>query len=224
MAAWHLTGRDPYTSPVHASCMGLDVLTAASMRVRKERAAQRPGSAHVFREFKSFKHLTVEDLKADPMLLQALRSLHATIGHARPHTAPSSRPLTAPHIQAIRAVTPTAVAHDINLRANLQKLKARTDLIGTRRAGHKFSAVGESAHVGASIRARGLPFTPHAGRDSIASIGPGCNKQRPWASNSEHDGLSCMPASDTFVVVARAGMGPHRLMESHRRPLGPGKR
>ena len=29
---------------------------------------------------------------------------------------------------------------------------------------------------------------------------------------------------DTFASIGPGWMGPHRLMESHRRPLGPGKR
>ena len=227
------TGRDPFSSlRTHASpsCMGTDILAAASMRVDREQKAMRPGSAHVFSEFRSFKHLTVADLKADPALTNALRSLHATIGPARPHTAASSaRPLTALQIQAIRSVRPAVVSHDPSLRASLQKLKARTTTLGTARVAHKFSALGESARVGEGIRARGLPYTPHAGLDTVASPGPGC-KLRSRASNAEP--ICALQPSEllesggrhAFLLHARAGMGPHRLMESHRRPLGPGKR
>ena len=208
MAAWRATGRDPFSSlRTHASpsCMGTDILAAASMRVERERNAMRPGSARVFSEFCSFKHLTVADLKADPALTQALRSLHATIGSTRPHTAASSaRPLTAPQIQAIRCVRPAVVSHDPGLRASLQKLKARTTQLGTARVAHKFSALGELAHIGEGIRARGLPYTPHAGLDTVASPGPGCELCS-GASNSEP--ICALQASDG-CLFSRPGWAP----------------
>ena len=201
MAAWIHTGRNPYSSLISPPCFGTDVLAAASMRERTRMKNERPGSAAVLQEFRSFKHLTVADLKTDPALTAALRSLHAAVHSGRPQTAhvdmfslrpstSSARVLTRPDIAEIRSVTPAAVSRDPVLKSSLQILRARTDRLGTARSAARFSAVGEASRVAREIRALGLPYTPHAGLDTIASAGPG------W-------------------------IGPHRVMESHRRPRGP---
>ena len=143
---------------------------------------------------RSFKDLTVEDLRADPHLAKALRRLRSEM--VAQGAASSAAPvqqrrmgsvITHADIQGIRSgLTPKLVANDATLRRQLAHLKQRATTLKTITDSHKFSAIGELGRL--------PPGAPRAaGLQTIASIGPG------W-------------------------VGPHRLMESNRRPTGPGRR
>ena len=151
----------------------------------------------------SFKNLTVYDLKRDPHLRNALRSLRATMQSApsppqRPATVdlgalrgggsrqPPREVLTRSHLAGIKhQLKRRYVARDEDLTEALKALQHRVEHLSLHRRAASFSAVGEKG--GQELLAiRGGP----AGKQYIASIGPG------W-------------------------VGPHRVMESFRRPTGP---
>lgn len=136
---------------------------------------------------RSFKDLTVDELKANPELAGALRRLRAqVVDSSNAAIGDSSGIVKASTITDIKAVlTPEIVAGDPRLRKELKSLKSRTEVLSTLKAARTLSAVGERNH------ASGPPHA--AGIETVSSIGPG------W-------------------------LGPHRTMESYRRPTGPGKR
>ena len=145
------------------------------------------------------KSLTPDDLKADPLLASALRSLKATTQKAAAG-APSGRAATASGIVThseldhIRGgLSAKLVAKDDELRASLRALQKRATTLKINHDAHKFSAIGEIQRPKPPTSGPPSGLHPAAGLQTVASIGPG------W-------------------------VGPHRVMESYRRPTGPGKR
>ena len=143
---------------------------------------------------RSFKNVTVDELRADPHLAKALRRLRsemaaqgAVLSAAPEQQRRMGTLITHADIEGIRSeLTPRLVANDAELRKQLTHLKQRATALKTMSDSHKFSAIGELGRF-----PPGPPLA--AGLQTIASIGPG------W-------------------------VGPHRLMESYRRPTGPGRR
>lgn len=145
---------------------------------------------------KSCRDLTVEDLKNDPALRTALRSLRDTMTAAagqRDGRAATAPIVTQNDLGAVRSITGKMVARDMALRTELRTLKYRATDMKTERDSHKFSALGEVPRLPIPVHGPPRGWHPAAGKQTIASIGPG------W-------------------------IGPHRLMESYRRPTGPGNR
>ena len=172
--------------------------------VRLERikggASSPPNASMLFQSLKSFRSLSAEDLRRNPLLKDSLRRLRAqTLGAGSEPRATSASLLgkhtpflTAADIEACKAVKGGMVVRDDALRASLSSLKKRTELLRTIADARKYSAVGERP---VPKPCPGLPPSKMhpAGRYTIASIGPGF-------------------------------MGPHRCVESYRRPRGTGNR
>lgn len=177
--AEHRRASRAYSSLATPSCLGLTHLTAAA--IRKEHAEAVPS---FLASLRGLHKITIQDVQQDPALRQALRMLraasHSAHSSEQQHHAP--RIFQREDFQRVRALTPTEVSRDPALKAGLQSLRARTAHLRTVKESRSFSALSSQT----------IPYT-HAGRDYVASMGPG------W-------------------------MGPHRVMQSHRRPLGPGKR
>ena len=165
--------------PPPGSCMP-PILT------RRDPGSIIPPPPTIQQSLRSCRGLTVESLKADPNLREALRRLRAGMDDTVRATSAPPLIIKADEIGAIRGITAKQIQHDAEMRQQFRFLRNRTTHLQMLKDSRKFSAVGELS--------RGPPSPSRAaGKQTVASIGTG------W-------------------------LGPHRVMESYRRPTGPGKR
>ena len=138
---------------------------------------------------------TVDTLKADPNLTSALRRLRASTEAGR---AAAAQPVivSKSDVSYIPAnVSTRLIMRDPALREALSSLRARTGELKLGRECHKFSAVGE--------------LTKPRATGSVPS---------------DWDAAGVPAGKQTIAAIGPGWVGPHRLMESYRRPTGPGKR
>ena len=212
----------PFTSLVSPSCMGTDILVDASIRERKKQPKFLDG-------VRSLRGLTVADLKADPALTAALRSLRASMIAASGGSASENAAATvaAPKKSPIRPAT----VHVGSLRAPLHRVAPQQQQQQHRAAPQIPRAVVRHSEID-SIRA----LTPAAVardpslRETLKRLQQRTHhlntlsRSHKFSALGELGPVTSHAGKDSIASIGPGWMGPHRLMESHRRPLGPGKR